>query len=324
MSVTFSGFNQATLEDLAGKGNTASRWSIAVSGVAGAKFRFQSLQRSEVWTATYLSAIGCQEAGASRREACLELIIDPTSDGPEWRLTVPPSITGEEAKAWEKTAALRRALSAPVARMRPDPTGPAANILDGEWEIRLPVELTGEVSITGGGDKVETWESRLGLKASASAAGEGKQRWSQLTVASEDAELSSAVSGTYTLLPKCGTAMASLHRRDGPGPPMYLFLDPSRCGKPDIDSYVFANNHRRLAYGEGRGEVAILDAKWRTNHDTKGAQKVAFTRHGKWVSVPMFVCTASTDDTVTLAQAPTETLLAPETTNAFQNQVTLR
>ena len=61
--------------------------------------------------------------GGSKREACLELIIDPTSDGPEWRLTVPPAITGEEAKAWEKTAALRRALSAPVARMRPNPKG---------------------------------------------------------------------------------------------------------------------------------------------------------------------------------------------------------
>ena len=58
MSVTFSGFNQAALESLAGKGDTASRWSVAVSGVAGAEFRFQSLQRSEVWTATYLSSIG--------------------------------------------------------------------------------------------------------------------------------------------------------------------------------------------------------------------------------------------------------------------------
>ena len=95
MSVTFSGFNQAALEALAGKGNTASRWSVAVSGVAGAEFRFQSLQRSEVWTATYLSTLGGQEVGASRREACLQLVIDPTSDGPEWRLTVPPSITGE-------------------------------------------------------------------------------------------------------------------------------------------------------------------------------------------------------------------------------------
>jgi hypothetical protein len=164
MSVTFSGFNQAALEVLAGKGKTASRWSIAVSGVAGAEFRFQSLKRSEVWTATYLSTIGGHEIGASSREACLQLIIDPTSDGPEWQLTVPPSITGEEAKAWEKTAKLRRALSAPVARMRPDPKGPAANILDGKWEIRLPVELTGEVSVTGGGDKVATWESRLGLR----------------------------------------------------------------------------------------------------------------------------------------------------------------
>ena len=321
MSVIFSGFNQAALEVLAGKGKTASWWSIAVSGVADAEFRFQSLKRSEVWTATYLSTIGCQEIGASRREACLEFIIDPTSDGPEWRLTVPPSITGEEAKAWEKTAALRRSLSAPVARMRPDPTGCAANILDGKWEIRLPVELTGEVSITGGGDKVATWESRLGLKASASNAGEGKQRWSQLTVASKDAELSSAVSGTYTLLPKCGTAMESLHRRDGPGPPMYLFFDPSRCGKPEMDSYVFANNHRRLAYGEGRGEVATLDAKWRTNHDTEGPQQVACTRHGKWVSVPKFVSAAGAGDNVTLAQPPAKTLLVPETTKVCHSPV---
>ena len=58
MSLTFRDFDQAALETLAGKGDTASRWSVAVSGVAGANFRFHSLQRSEVWTATYLSTIG--------------------------------------------------------------------------------------------------------------------------------------------------------------------------------------------------------------------------------------------------------------------------
>ena len=85
MSVTFKGFERADLEALAGKGDTAKRWSVAVSGVSGAEFRFHSLQRSEVWTATYLSSIGSsqedkKDGGAvSKREATLELIIDPTS-----------------------------------------------------------------------------------------------------------------------------------------------------------------------------------------------------------------------------------------------------
>ena len=84
MSVTFQGFDKADLEALAGKGDTAKRWSVAVSGVSGAEFRFHSLQRSEVWTATYLSSIGSSHeekegVGASKREATLELIIDPTS-----------------------------------------------------------------------------------------------------------------------------------------------------------------------------------------------------------------------------------------------------
>ena len=86
MSVTFRGFERADLEALAGKGDTAKRWSVAVSGVSGAEFRFHSLQRSEVWTATYLSSIGSSQedkkdggGAVSKREATLELIIDPTS-----------------------------------------------------------------------------------------------------------------------------------------------------------------------------------------------------------------------------------------------------
>ena len=77
-------------------------------------------------------------------------------------------------------------------------------------------------------------------------------------------------------------------------------------------SYVFANNHRRLAYGEMRGEVATLDPKWRTNHDTEGPQKVTCTRHGKWVSASSILsCTAAggaTDAACSLAQPPAGTV----------------
>ena len=69
----------------------------------------------------------------------------------------------------------------------------------------------------------------------------------------------SQLSGQYQLLPQCGTAMGSLHKRvgnmqDDGADDLFLFLDPSRCGPGQADYFVFATNHRRLGYGETRGE----------------------------------------------------------------------
>ena len=51
------------------------------------------------------------------------------------------------------------------------------------------------------------------------------------------------VSGTYNLLDKCGHAANGLHKNKKGS--MFFFLDPSRCGGAETDSFVFAPSHRR-------------------------------------------------------------------------------
>lgn len=56
------------------------------------------------------------------------------------------------------------------------------------------------------------------------------------------------ISGTYALHDKCGHAANGLHKRLGCPPEendMFFFLDPSRCGGPETDHYVFAASHHR-------------------------------------------------------------------------------
>ena len=62
--------------------------------------------------------------------------------------------------------------------------------------------------------------------------------------------LSQDVSGTYSLLEKCGHAAKGLHKREAPAPgqnDLFMFLDPSRCAGPETDHFVFATSHRKAS-----------------------------------------------------------------------------
>ena len=95
------------------------------------------------------------------------------------------------------------------------------------------------------------------------------------------------VSGVYTLIDKCGTANSALHKReptaqDGNLPPIFLLLDPTRCGEPSGDSFVFSTSTRRYEYGESRPIIAMLDPKWRQS-DVEGTQNVKCLIPCKWI-----------------------------------------
>ncbi|TYJ54912.1 hypothetical protein B9479_004420 [Cryptococcus floricola] len=241
-------------------------WSDAVlEAVTGAEFRFRHLKRQGVWTAVY------EAPGAS-----LSLVLDKQM--PEWRLTI------QSPASEPNDSRLRALLLHPVARLQIDTTG--QDVLCGPWNLCIPSRSTIDVTIIGRGDKVPSWEASLGLQGTFA----GKERWSELEVQVDSAGeeiLDRKISGIYKLLPNCGQAMASLHKRvlsseDKLLPQLYFFFDPTRCGDSSDDSYVFSTSTDRLDYGTERPVIAQLRSSWRENDEDSQASSVRAS--GSWVT----------------------------------------
>lgn len=254
-----------------------SKWRDAVVKASATEFRFIEPRRQEVWMAVYESTMGS-----------LELTLHPKQ--PEWRLY---------AKADETEPAnskIRKVLeSGPVARFICDKKDQsklrtAGGLLEGRWDFALPLDTHVDVSIKGIGeddDMVPAWEQRLGLTAT-----EYKDRlvYAQLevTVPEEDrSAFDRDISGVYTLYDKCGTANNALHKRQAKlgeeeMPPLFLLLDPSRCGDPQEDSFVFSISKRRYEFGESRPIVSRLNPEWRQEWKLRKA----FDEDGKEVKQP--------------------------------------
>ena len=179
-------------------------------------------------------------------------------------------------------------------------------LLDGEWELNLPVQLKGSATVTGRGSRIETWQRKIGLKKGYHKfpdhpGWEGTERFTQLRLEVDEAGAGGdlGLSGDYDLRPKCGTAQQSLHSCAANG--LHLFFDPTRCGAASEDFYVVADTHRTLGYGESRGELVAFDPAWRAEQLTgapaftgpasikmsvPGTAKVGFTVQGKWAATP--------------------------------------
>ena len=172
-------------------------------------------------------------------------------------------------------------------------------------QLLAPVRHEFEVMLTGQGEKRESWQETLGMSADAELLVPNKdrrdwskERWSEykvaLTKGADRDFLDVDIEGTYRLFDKCGAAQASLHKRiSGPGSKgggmsnksaeMYMFLDPMRNTKGNLDFFVFADNHRRLQYGEHRVHTARIDPKFRPNN-ANGTEKFHCTTDGYWMS----------------------------------------
>lgn len=273
MRVQIAGLNAATLNaahaaaSKNGKGELKSSdwdlWSSAIlRSVNNMEFRFRYLKRQTTWTAVYEAPSATLECWVRNRS-------------PEWRLTV-KALPSEPVNS-----RLRHLLRHPVARMRLDIS--SHDLLSGRWELCVPTQQTFAIAMTGTGELVPTWQASLGLKGGF----EGKTRWSQLAVdipPEASRALDRSLSGTYTLLPKCGQAMSSLHVQESghvDQQPMYFFFDPSRCGDASEDRYVFSTSTERLDYTMEREIVASIDPKWRESD--KKAESVKLEVHGGWV-----------------------------------------
>ncbi|VDC03470.1 unnamed protein product [Peniophora sp. CBMAI 1063] len=246
------------------------QWRESALAAASSELRFVELKRQAHWVARYESDF-----------ARLELTLHPTC--PTWLLYAKP------VSSLPANADIRKVLLLPIARFRC-----SVSMFGGRWEVALPAVHDLELEIEGFGERVPSWESRLGLQGEQF---KDKKVWSQLKVSVRNpgvVRLDRSVAGVYTLLQRCGTANCALHVRGkqaGDGKheePLFFFLDPSRCGKPDEDAFVFAVSHRRYDYGEGRPIIAKLVPPWRQS-DVEGAAAVVATIPQVYIAVPTMV-----------------------------------
>lgn len=213
-----------------------------VQPALGEVLNFRDIFRGKTWVVRYDGA---------RSTANLTL----SARGATWFLYVktPPT----EAS----NSILREMLSQPIARMNPN----GDSLFIGQWKISAPLSCSISLAVTGEGTECESWGSRVGLQ-------DERYRestvWTQLRIsASEEdiADLGHDISGVYELLPDCGSAGGSLHRKASAGssPPTYLFLDPAKLGLPELDSFVFSLEHDRLDHSQSRVTIAEMTPLWR-------------------------------------------------------------
>ncbi|KAF9224022.1 hypothetical protein BS17DRAFT_703902 [Gyrodon lividus] len=239
-------------------------WRSAVLRATSSELRFVEPKRQEVWSAVYQSP-----------SASLELYLDPKQT--EWRLYAKP-LESEPANA-----EIRRLLQLPVARFKCE-----GDFLQGRWQFAFPNNSEVAITITGAGTLVPSWESRLGLLDEEFKEGHVHSHL-KITVPSDKVHLFDRdISGTYALLDKCGTACGGLHKRettlnDAELLPLFMMLDPTRCGDPKEDAFVFTNTIRRYDYGEFRPIVCKLAAPWRQS-DVQGGQSIMCRVPVLWVT----------------------------------------
>jgi len=279
------------------------------------EFRFSKLIRSNIWTVQYVASSECSlELRLSEHEAI-------------WYLFV---------KAPSRQGKLRDALSRPVARMivkessDEDMSSSSFSFLRGEWEICLPIDTEVEVTVEGVGERVESWESKLGLKGRF----EGLERHEKLEIsldASAPASLKHAVEGCYKLLPKCGAACGSLHKRESSvgnetDAQMFFFLESGRRKLPTDDAFVFSQNKHRTSYGEYRPIELQMEENYRPSAPSKEVekedgriQKRTGIIPGKWTKVENASATAVTAATASVLTVPLGKLGVSLSANAWQN-----
>jgi len=223
--------HKAKLQEVGANLSLWKEWLHALHEELG-DFSFQGVDRNVGhWTIHYSTA--------SERATCDILLPSPSGNWVEWRVYIRPREC--------HSAALRHLFTQPVATMYDG--------VDNQWAVRFPVSHRFFADLCGAGDEVEAWHASLGLP-------QQEKEPSEIVVSVKkcDAELlgEDNVAGRYRLLPRCGGAMRSIHRRvDGRGrmrnPPLFFMLEATQLGpsRSGPDRWIFSrscrlpNSHRQ-------------------------------------------------------------------------------
>lgn len=228
-------------------------WAVRIlEALRRPEFRFSELKRSRHWLVRYVSS-----------SARLELVLDPMQ--PRWQMYAePPKDLGSGDE-------LRQLLEQPIARQLLDPNQSACTLIDSTmpWELNLPVRARRKASVVCHGAQVDSWQASLGLEGKFI----GSKRFSEVRIefpGTEEDEMANAwkaLAGNYELLPNCGQANASLHKRQhergSSSAPLYLFLEAARYGSADADKYVISHQLGMLDFPRERHIASKFDERWR-------------------------------------------------------------
>lgn len=226
--------------------------------------RFYDIERSDIWTVIY-----------EGEHSSMQLQIRP--DGIQWLYF---------AKAPRRSPAqclVREIFGKPIARLTPT----SGTLLHGSWEIAALLSTRISLKFSGIGEQVPAYQAAIGILKWPIP---DMQVWSQVQVSGDDDDvekLDADVRGVYTHLPECGTALASLYKKEATtnGRAVYLFLDPAKIGLPEQDSCVFSFEHSRLSGYSRRITIAELSHQWRATDVTERPKEVnAFYR--RWYRAP--------------------------------------
>jgi hypothetical protein len=247
---------------------------------ASTEYRFSRLNRGLIWTAFYYSPDGCRlELRLSDRSAI-------------WLLF---------AKAPPERGPTRDALLRPLARMEINSVEGLAHA-QGAWEVCLPFDLQIEMTLSGCGEMLKSWRARLGLQGPFSL--ETQPEAIQVEVKTPGYEnIQALISGKYTLLPKCGGACGSLHKRERSGADrsdMFFYLDPERCSLADSACYVISPSKDRTGWNEYKEIIVRLDSKFRPEEGLTNQESITVKAHvpGKWVNMAgiSLECVSTTEE----------------------------
>jgi hypothetical protein len=244
--------------------------ALALATGEGTVYQYETCRRANTWIIQYTSFVNTR----------LELRLSG-KDVTWYLFAQAPAIRGE----------LRDALERPIARMSITPG--STSLTDGVWEMCLPKIQTVVLSIRGAGEKVESWQAWLGLKTEFTGKGTCRSTKLVVNVKSPGFEsLKAAIDGEYELLPKCGTACGSLHKkiRTVAGQPdMFFFYDAGRRSYPDDDTFVFSRHKDRIDYKECRDILLSIDPSahfaptFSSDEDHFIEDQLKGVIHGHWV-----------------------------------------
>lgn len=226
--------------------------------------RFYDIERSDIWTVIY-----------EGEHSSMHLQIRP--DGLQWLYF---------AKAPRRSPAqclVREIFGKPIARMTPTP----GTLLNGSWQIAAPLSTRFSLTFSGDGAQVPAYQAAIGITKMPMPE---MEVWTQVRVGGDDDDvdkLDADIRGVYTYLPDCGTALASLYKKEATTgcQAVYLFLDPSKIGHPDEDSCVFSFEHSRLTGYSRRITIAELSHHWRATAVTAEPTTVNAFYRG-WCAAP--------------------------------------
>lgn len=243
-------------------------WELLAHVDVGSKLRKQMSKSSEpfcisqfyrlenYWKVTYLSA-----------QSRLELVVGHQIHY-DLYIHCPPTEPGNSS--------LRKTLEQPLARGTVK-----ESLLQPHWEKFVPEAQSVTLTLTASSKRYSSWRNRLGLLEFKS-----ETIPASIEVKSDQAK---SLSGSYILLPHCGTPMSSLYKRTGDNP-IYLFLESNPIGNGHLDAFVFSTDCRRKGYGEARVVEARVDHTWRP-WMLNGVANVEATLPGRWESADLTLST---------------------------------